>query len=111
MESMGTILLWVLWFVLPLSHKKVDISTDRLSHKKMDIFSTDSYVCKKLWFRDGFSKVIANTFAPKTQYSLLIARLFAPKSQYSHRDIASFGDRQRAIMQLEFAKFDCIPII
>ena len=111
MESMGTILLWVLWFVLPLSHKKVDISTDRLSHKKMDIFSTDSYVCKKLWFRDGFSKVIANTFAPKTQYSLLIARLFAPKSQYSHRDIASFGDRQRAIMQVEFAKFDCIPII
>jgi hypothetical protein len=76
----------------------------------MDIFSTDSYVCKKLWFRDAFSKVIANTFAPKTQYSLLIARLFAPKSQYSHRDIASFGDPQRAIMQLEFAKFDCIPI-
>jgi hypothetical protein len=25
--------------------------------------------------------------------------MFAPKSQYSHRDIASFGDRQRAIFE------------
>ena len=77
----------------------------------MDIFSTDSYVCKKLWFRDGFSKVIANTFASKTQYSLLIARLFAPKSQYSHRTLAIFGDCRRAILEKCFLNLTWMSVI
>ena len=79
--------------LLPLSHKILANSTDRLFNKILAISSTIPTFVQN----NSFSKSIAKMLAPKSQYSLLIAKMFAPKSQYSHRELASFGDYRRAI--------------
>jgi hypothetical protein len=86
-------------FITPSVPQNFDHLDGQTVQQKFDPQRNYSYVRRKLSFLDGFSKVVANTFAPKPQYSLLIAKMFAPKSQYSHRDIASFGDRPRAIFE------------
>jgi hypothetical protein len=80
---------------VPLSHKILANSTDRLFNKILAISSTIPTFVQNY----GFSKSIAKLLAPKSQPSLLIAKMFAPKSQYSHRELASFGDYRRAIFE------------
>jgi len=83
----------ILFEILPLSHKILANSMDRLFNKILAISSTIPTFVQNY----SFSKSIAKMLAPKSQYSLLIAKMFAPKSQYSHRELASFGDYRRAI--------------
>ena len=83
----------ILFEILPLSHKILANSMDRLFNKILAISSTIPTFVQNY----SFSKYIAKMLAPKSQYSLLIAKMFAPKSQYSHRELASFGDYRRAI--------------
>jgi hypothetical protein len=86
--------------VLPLFHKILANSTDRLFNKNLASLNTIPTFVENY----GFSKSIAKMFTPKSQYSLMIAKMFAPKSQYSHRTLASFGDSRRAIFE------KCFPI-
>ena len=105
-------------FLLPLSHKILANSTDRLFNKILAISSTiptfvqnysfSKYIAKMLAPKSQYSLLIAKMFAPKSQYSLMIAKMFAPKSQ---RTLASFGDCRRAIFEKCFPNLTWIEYI